>query len=674
MKKNVSLQQPDFRRNVPPVASGFTLIELLTVIAITGILAAILVPSVSRVRQSARSAQGLSNLRQTGMAITLTPDGATGGERVVLDDGRSAISLPSASDPNTGYKWQLPAPLPPGWWEMTVEFAKRPKDSARLRFIFGTQLAPVFNLTNAEDIGQFRLRLWCAAPLASLEVRPLAVRPQRRMPETIRAIHRVTFTPIDGPVASAPVDATTDATTAPRLLGFLVETTTSALPPGLPPGNWEISSAFRFPSAAHDTLSGAITISGADGERITVPMSTMSRRGRVNVYLDQAPVSLEWPASVADNAPPSTAAPGAGHINPMNVKGAVLQSVPPYQPRRPYDRKDTPLTIASPDRRTLVTLSFATNAGVSDIKRQVALPLLPCGAQTAVVTSWDDGAVNDRRCAAALEKHGFRGTFFVFGGMSGRADVLAELERRGMEVASHSLNHPHARTLAPEQWAAECLQMRLRLEAALGHPVISFAYPFNHVPAYDARGDYVLRGVREAGYLSGRTTRTGGETITGYAEPLALVTDAHFLTSPARLEQAWQRAVSQPGGVFYFWGHSYEIRTEADWQKFDAFLARYGRQPGAWYATQGQLFLWRWLRDNVRIDNITDARNGQVRVTLSWPELDRWLAKQVPLTVQVPADVTQVTVEATGTAPRELPASDGLVTLPADLPQYPVTL
>lgn len=43
---------------------AFTLIELLTVIAIIGILAAILIPTVSTVRKTARKAECISNLRQ----------------------------------------------------------------------------------------------------------------------------------------------------------------------------------------------------------------------------------------------------------------------------------------------------------------------------------------------------------------------------------------------------------------------------------------------------------------------------------------------------------------------------------------------------------------------------------------------------------------------------------
>ncbi len=54
-----------------PGRAAFTLIELLTVIAIIGVLAAIIVPTVGAVRASARASQCASNLRQLGVATTL---------------------------------------------------------------------------------------------------------------------------------------------------------------------------------------------------------------------------------------------------------------------------------------------------------------------------------------------------------------------------------------------------------------------------------------------------------------------------------------------------------------------------------------------------------------------------------------------------------------------------
>ena len=53
------------------VLYAFTLIELLTVIAIIGILAAILIPTVAKVRNTAQAARCVSNLRQIGQHITL---------------------------------------------------------------------------------------------------------------------------------------------------------------------------------------------------------------------------------------------------------------------------------------------------------------------------------------------------------------------------------------------------------------------------------------------------------------------------------------------------------------------------------------------------------------------------------------------------------------------------
>jgi prepilin-type N-terminal cleavage/methylation domain-containing protein/prepilin-type processing-associated H-X9-DG protein len=76
------MQKKIDRKNRPRTATGFTLIELLVVIAIVAILASMLLPSLSKAKESGRRIACVNNLHQLGMSVVMYASDSDGLEPV----------------------------------------------------------------------------------------------------------------------------------------------------------------------------------------------------------------------------------------------------------------------------------------------------------------------------------------------------------------------------------------------------------------------------------------------------------------------------------------------------------------------------------------------------------------------------------------------------------------
>ncbi len=212
-----------------------------------------------------------------------------------------------------------------------------------------------------------------------------------------------------------------------------------------------------------------------------------------------------------------------------------------------------------------------------------------------IVQCWDDGDVGDIRLCELLRRHGATGTFnlnaaahqalryhgWTFQGSEVWKLAWDELPRvyAGFSIANHTLTHPHPVALDDATLHREIVENRDRLEQHFAKPISGFVYPFGE---YDER---VKAAVRSAGHRYARTTRDG------VVDPLGDVMEAR-VSRHVLAPDFWEEyeRVRARDGVFWFWGHTFELIDEERWSLIEDRVARISADPVARWCDLASIF------------------------------------------------------------------------------------
>lgn len=216
-----------------------------------------------------------------------------------------------------------------------------------------------------------------------------------------------------------------------------------------------------------------------------------------------------------------------------------------------------------------------------------------------IVQCWDDGVDDDIRLVEILRKHGAKASFNLNPGLhlaerqgwyserwGKRIERLARSELNdvyeGFTIANHSMSHPWPTRIALDDWRAEVVDARKQLQDWFQQPIHGFVYPFGDHD--DATADVV----REAGHCYARTTKNVTPCFP-VVDPMKFHADCHF--NNESFWELFEQAKASGCGVFYFWGHSFEICTDAEWAAFDAKIARINEDSSTVWAELPDLFV-----------------------------------------------------------------------------------
>ena len=220
-----------------------------------------------------------------------------------------------------------------------------------------------------------------------------------------------------------------------------------------------------------------------------------------------APVETPDPASI----PPNKVADAATILSRPQVPILCYHQIRDWRPKDSKSAKDYIIPVAAFKEQ----MQMLADSGYHTILPDQLYAYLTTGAPLPpkpIMLTFDDGDLDQYEVAAPeLEKHGFKGAFFIMTVAIGRHGKqpymdkaqIKDLSDRGHTIGAHTWDHHSVKKYQGDDWKIQLEEPKTKLEGILGKPVRYFAYPFG-LWNKDA-----LPELQKRGYVAAFTLATG---------------------------------------------------------------------------------------------------------------------------------------------------------------------
>lgn len=223
----------------------------------------------------------------------------------------------------------------------------------------------------------------------------------------------------------------------------------------------------------------------------------------------------------------------------------------------------------------------------------------PNGATKAVIFSYDDGVIQDRKLVELFNQYRVIGTFNLnsglfgkklpwmkaFTGKEGEYINLDEIKSlyKGHEIASHSYSHPGFAGLNEAELKFQLSRDQQILAPIKGSPLKSFAYPLG---SYDSAA---MQLVKQTGLTNARTTNDthNFELPKNHMEWNPTV---HHEKAMPLVEQ-YIALKSEKLTVMMIWGHAWEFDKKTqnnNWDYAEKLIRTISNKDDIWYVSAAE--------------------------------------------------------------------------------------